>query len=82
MRTGGNDNDGALIDSVVEGQPAEEAGLAEGDLVVELEGERVTDGIALIVAIRAHQPGETLAFTVERDGDEQVFDVTLDSEVG
>jgi len=82
VRTGGNDNDGALIDSVVEGQPAEEAGLAEGDLVVELEGERVTDGIALIVAIRAHQPGETLAFTVERDGDEQVFDVTLDSEVG
>jgi putative serine protease PepD len=82
VRTGGNDNDGALIDSVVEGQPAEEAGLAEGDLVVELEGERVTDGIALIVAIRAHQPGETLAFTVERDGDERVFDVTLDSEVG
>ena len=76
------DGGGALIDSVVSGQPAEEAGLAEGDVVVALEGERVTDGIALIVAIRTHQPGETLEFTVERDGDEQVFDVTLDSEVG
>ena len=82
VQTGGSDGDGALIDSVVDGQPAEEAGLEEGDLVVELEGERVTDGIALIVAIRSHQPGETLAFTVERDGDERVFDVTLDSEVG
>jgi putative serine protease PepD len=82
VRTGGADGEGALIDSVVEGQPAEEAGLAEGDVVVALEGERVTDGIALIVAIRSHQPGETLAFTVERDGDEKVFDVTLDSEVG
>jgi S1-C subfamily serine protease len=82
VRTGGNDNDGALIDSVVDGQPAQEAGLEEGDLVVALEGERVTDGIALIVAIRSHQPGETLEFTVERDGDERVFDVTLDSEVG
>jgi putative serine protease PepD len=82
VRTGGADGDGALIDSVVDGQPAEDAGLEEGDLVVALEGERVTDGIALIVAIRTHQPGETLAFTVERDGDEQVFDVTLDSEVG
>jgi putative serine protease PepD len=82
VQTGGSDGDGALIDSVVDGQPADEAGLAKGDVVVELEGERVTDGIALIVAIRAHQPGETLAFTVERDGDERVFDVTLDSEVG
>jgi len=82
VRTGGASGEGALIDSVVEGQPAEEAGLAEGDVVVALEGERVTDGIALIVAIRSHQPGETLAFTVEREGDEQVFDVTLDSEVG
>jgi putative serine protease PepD len=82
VRTGSSDGDGALIDSVVQGQPADQAGLAEGDVVVALEGERVTDGIALIVAIRAHQPGETLAFTVERDGDEKVFEVTLDSEVG
>lgn len=82
VRTGGAGGDGALIDSVVEGQPAEEAGIAEGDVVVALDGERVTDGIALIVAIRSHQPGETLAFTVEREGDEKVFDVTLDSEVG
>jgi putative serine protease PepD len=82
VRTGDADGGGALIDSVIDGQPAEEAGLAEGDVVVELEGERVTDGIALIVAIRTHQPGETLAFTVDRDGDEMVFDVTLDSEVG
>ena len=82
VQTGDADGGGALIDSVIDGQPAEQAGLAEGDVVVALEGERVTDGIALIVAIRTHQPGETLAFTVERDGDEQVFDVTLDSEVG
>jgi len=83
VQTGGaDDGEGALIDSVISGQPAEKAGIAEGDVVVALEGERVTDGIALIVAIRAHQPGETLAFTVERDGDEKVFDVTLDSEVG
>ena len=59
-----------------------ESGLREGDLVTEVDGERVTDGIALIVAIRSHQPGETLEFTVERDGDERTISVTLDSEVG
>ena len=51
-------------------------------MIVALEGQRVTDGIALIVSIRSHQPGETLAFTVLRDGEEKTFDVVLDSEVG
>ena len=82
VRTGTDDGSGALIDSVKAGQPAAEAGMEKGDVVVALEGDRVTDGISLIVAIRTHQPGETLAFTIERDGDEQVLDVTLDSEVG
>ena len=45
-------------------------------------GQRVTDGIALIVAIRTYQPGETIEFTVRRDGAERVVEVTLDSEVG
>jgi putative serine protease PepD len=82
VQTGQRDGAGAEIDEVIEDTPAEDAGLEEGDLVVALEGEKVTDGIALIVSIRSHQPGETLTFTVVRDGDEKDIDVTLDSEVG
>ena len=37
-------------------------------MITEVDGQRVTDGIALIVAIRTHQPGETVEFTVVRDG--------------
>ena len=62
--------------------PAEDGGLRKGDVIVALDGDRVTDGIALIVAIRAHQPGETVEFTVERDGAEQTVALTLDGEVG
>ena len=51
-------------------------------MVTAIDGERVTDGIALIVMIRTHQPGETLEFTVVRGGDERTVEVTLDSEVG
>jgi putative serine protease PepD len=80
--TGQRDGAGAEIDDVVSGTPAEEAGLEKGDVVVALEGKKVTDGIALIVSIRSHQPGETLTFTVQRGGEEQDFEVTLDSEVG
>ncbi len=82
VQTGQRDGSGAEVDSVVDGTPADDAGLEAGDVIVALEGQRVTDGIALIVSIRSHQPGETLTFTVQRDGDEQDLDVTLDSEVG
>jgi putative serine protease PepD len=82
VQTGQRDGSGAEIDEILEDTPAEDAGLEEGDVVVAVEGQKVTDGIALIVSIRSHQPGETLTFTVLRDGDEKDIDVTLDSEVG
>ncbi len=82
VQTGEDDGSGAQIDEVLEDTPADQSGLREGDIVTEVNGERVTDGIALIVAIRSHQPGETLEFTVERDGRERTISVTLDSEVG
>jgi putative serine protease PepD len=82
VQTGQRDGNGAEIDSVVDGTPADDAGLQKGDVIIALEGHRVTDGIALIVSIRSHQPGETLTFTVVRDGDEKDIKVTLDSEVG
>ncbi len=82
VQTGQRDGSGAEIDEVIDGTPADDAGLEKGDVVVALEGQKVTDGIALIVSIRSHQPGETLTFTVVRDGDEKDIDVTLDSEVG
>ena len=80
--TGDTTDTGAKILGVTSGSPAAKAGIRKGDLVTEVAGAKVATGIALIVAIRSHQPGETLAFTVERDGDERVFEVTLDSEVG
>ncbi len=82
VQTGGTDGDGATIDKVLADTPAEAAGLEKGDVVVAVDGERVTNGIALIVTIRSHQPGETLEFTIMRDGDEETAEVTLGSETG
>ncbi len=82
VQTGRRDGSGAVIDEVIADTPADDAGLENGDVVVALDGQKVTDGIALIVSIRTHQPGETLTFTVLRDGDQKDLDITLDSEVG
>jgi putative serine protease PepD len=82
VKTGETDGQGAEIDSVVPDTPADDGGLEEGDVIIEVDGERVTDGIALIVAIRAHQPGETVEFTVRRGAQEKTVELTLGGEVG
>jgi len=83
VQTGGvNEGNGAVIDSVMDGTPADEAGLQKDDRVIAVDGQRVTDGIGLIVAIRTHQPGEKVEFTVVRDGSERTIEITLGSETG
>ena len=82
VQTGQDTGAGAEIDEVLKNTPADRSGLQKGDVVTAVNGERVPNGIALIVAIRAHQPGEKVVFTVERDGKERTVTITLGSEVG
>jgi putative serine protease PepD len=78
----GDQRNGAEVVGVPAGTPADEAGLEEGDIVVAVDDVAVTDGIGLIVAIRAHQPGDTVALRVRRDGRELTVRVELDGKTG
>jgi putative serine protease PepD len=83
--TGGEDEqsaDGAEIVSVDKGTPAARAGLRKGDIITAVDGQRVTDGIGLIVAIRTHQPGEQVTFDVNHAGRDAHVEVTLGGKVG
>ena len=51
-------------------------------MVTAVAGEKVANGIALIVAIRAHRPGDTVPFTVLRGSSELRLRITLGSQVG
>jgi putative serine protease PepD len=73
---------GAVVLDVPSGTPASRAGLQKGDVVVDVDGKPVTDGIGLIVAIRTHQPGQTITLTIRRDGQRERLQITLDSKVG
>jgi putative serine protease PepD len=68
---------GANIVKVNANTPAEKAGLEANDLVVAVNGKQVTDSIGLIVAIRAHQPGETIILTLLRGDQRRNLKITL-----
>ena len=60
--------------------PAAQAGLQDGDVILEFEGKKVTDADSLIVAIRARSVGDTVKMKVQRGG--QTMDVTMTLQVG
>src|SRR4051795_4654145 len=64
---------------VTPGGPAQRAGLHDGDVVVAVDGVRVTSADELIVAIRRHVPGQRLTLTYVRAGARHTAVVTLGS---
>jgi len=83
VRTGGeSQSNGATITEVMPDTPAARAGLEKDDVIVAVGDQPVGDGIALIVAIRTHLPGETVEMSVVRGGEERVVEVELDGKVG
>ncbi len=73
---------GAKVSQVSTGSPAQRAGIKEGDIVTSIDSQKVDSAEALIVAIRAHRPGERVAMSVERDGRTVQVTVTLGQKTG
>ncbi len=63
--------------AVVPGGPADKAGLRSGDVVTSVDGHRVTGPDELVIAIRKHQPGDTITVTYTRNGSTHTARVTL-----
>lgn len=68
--------EGALIRGVLEGQPAANAGLQPGDVIVSTDGRKVTSSSRLVNYIASRPPGESVQMVVNRDG--KVLDVKVD----
>ncbi len=58
---------GVILDTVVDGGPADEAGLRAGDVIVSLNGERALDTNRIRNDIAFSGPGATLRFGIVRD---------------
>jgi serine protease Do len=72
------DNCGALINEVLSDSPAERAGLERGDVVVQIQGQPVTDALDLRRSIALAPVGVDIDIEVIRAGSEQVFAVRVE----
>ena len=74
---------GAFVIEAVEGDPAANAGIRRGDVIVEMDGQTVTGGSDLIEKLSYYAAGETVEMIISRpvNGEytEQSVEVTLGS---
>lgn len=63
------DRKGALVTSVIPGDPADEAGIRESDIILEIDGKQVEDMKAVLALVAGAGVGEELAVKVYREGD-------------
>ena len=59
---------GARVTHVVDGSPADEAGIREGDIIVEFDGRVIRGPVGLTRRIHDSSPGDHTAIVVVRDG--------------
>jgi hypothetical protein len=69
---------GYAIRGAAEGSPAEQAGLESGDVIVQLGENKIGSLEDFDRALRKHEAGDQVRILVERDGQQHVFEVTLD----
>ena len=67
---------GVRVDTVREGTPADKAGIREGDLIVEFDGERVRSAMQLTRLVRETAEGRQVPLAVMRDGKRQTLQAT------
>jgi S1-C subfamily serine protease len=77
-----NVKSGALISAFADQSSAKEAGLKEGDVVVKIDETPIRTNTGLIEYIGTRRPGDKVNITVNRDGKELTFPVTLKTREG
>lgn len=68
---------GARVAAVSPNGPAEGAGIEVGDIIIDLDGRKITNSDELIVAIRDKAPGDRVSITVNRNDVTKVLKATL-----
>jgi putative serine protease PepD len=70
---------GVTLSDIVEGSPADDAGLQDGDVLTSFNGNMVAENTELIALIRKLAPGTVVTVVYERNGEEHSAQVTLEA---
>lgn len=73
----GNGAQGVVVQDVEKDGPAEEAGIKSGDVITEVDGEKITSTSDLTSQFAGHKEGDVVTLSVYRDGKTLKIDVTL-----
>jgi serine protease Do len=79
QRLGLATDSGALVNDVVAGSPAENAGLRSGDVVVKFDDKDIKTAQELVDSVRTHKPGDKVKVDYFRGTDKRTTTVTLGS---
>ncbi len=68
---------GALVVNVLQGEPADKAGLEAGDVILSIEGKPVEDTASLLRVVANFPPGAQVAIEIWRRGQQETLQATL-----
>lgn len=66
-------SEGVMIGNVVEGAPADQAGILPGDVIMAFDGKKITTAQSLQDLVSATKPGQTVPVNVLREGKLKTF---------
>ncbi len=75
FETGGRE--GVLVLAVVRDSPAEAAGIKAGDIITEIDDDRIRERQDVFDALEDRRPGDKVEIRVQRKGESRSFDATL-----
>jgi serine protease Do len=70
--------DGVIVSHIDEGSPAQEAGLGRGDIIVDVNGQAVSNYDSARKAIFGAKVGDVLDFVIQRDGARRTISITVE----
>ena len=74
-----SDVSGVYINEVLKGSAADKAGLKKNDVIVAIDGQKITDAASVQAKVNSYHPGDKATITIIRDGKKQDVSVTFQS---
>ena len=75
-----SDVSGVYINEVLKGSAADKGGLKKDDVIVAIDGQKITDGASVQAKVNSYHPGDKATITIIRDGKKQDVSVTFQSD--